>query len=108
MNQTTRMDPHLRGLGGASVPGVAPRHLIQMRSWPPANAALVSHPVHWFPATVGTPIRDGRFPVGLPTGHFASRYTLCQLHAGRTRAADSTIRQPIAVAFRLMPPGIFQ
>lgn len=60
MNQTTRMDPHLRGLGGASVPGVSPRHLIQMRSWPPANAALGSHPVHWFPAIEGTPIRDAR------------------------------------------------
>ncbi len=62
---------------------------------------------HFLMLRAGAPFRDGRFPVGLPTGRFASRDTLCQLHAGRTRAADSTTRQPIAVTFRLMPPGIF-
>jgi hypothetical protein len=97
MNQTTRMDPHLRGLGGALVPGVSPRHLIQMRSWPPANAALGSHPVHWFPATEGTLIRDGRFPVGLPTGRVVSRDTLCNSTPQRVRSFVKAYRMNAAL-----------
>jgi len=106
MNQTTRMDPHLRGLGGASVPGVLPRHLFRPRC-SSQRVGSDSPPLPRSPAVGADPFRDGRFPIGPATGHYASRDTLCQLHAGRTRAADSTNRQPIAVAFRLMPPGIF-
>jgi hypothetical protein len=111
MNQSTAHGPALaRRSHGVSVPGAPMRATFTMRALPPAVARSGQH-VGYSPSrglAGRTPIRDGRFPVGLPTGRSSSRDTLCQLHAGRTRAADSTKRQPIAVAFRLMPPGIFQ
>ena len=110
MNQTTaHLAALARALGGYPSPALCREHLIPMRALPPAVARCRVH-VSAPPSRVfvdAAPIRDGRFPVGLPTGRSSSRDTLCQLHAGRTRAADSTKRQPIAVTFRLMPPGIF-
>jgi len=111
MNQTTALGPALaRRSHGVSVPGAPMRATFSMRALSPTAVRCCVH-VSDSPIRVvldAALIRGERFLAGLPTGHFASRDTLCQLHAGRTRAADSTKRQPIAVTFRLMPPGIFQ
>lgn len=73
MNQTTALGPALaRRSHGVSVPGAPMRATFPMRSWPPANAALGSHPVHWFPATEGTSIRGERFSLAAWQSHYAA------------------------------------
>jgi hypothetical protein len=79
MTVTTALGPALaRRSHGVSVPGAPMRATFPMRALPPAVARCCVH-VSDSPIRVvldAALIRDGRFPVGLPTGHFASRASL--------------------------------
>jgi hypothetical protein len=79
MTVNTALGPALaRRSHGVSVPGAPMRATFSMRALPPAVARSGQHVSH-SPGSVlagRPPIRDGRFPVGLPTGRSSSRGSL--------------------------------
>lgn len=73
MNQTTAHGPALaRRSHGVSVPGAPMRATFSDACAGPLARAALGSSVPWFPATEGTPIRDGRFPLAAWQSHYAA------------------------------------